>query len=151
MEIYSKNKYPANALSNFAVHPFEFDGIQIQSMEGFLQGLKFQSPEMQEHICTLGGGGAKRAGSKKNWKTKQTLYWKGQPVHRSSDGYTNLVANAYTAMLMQSESFRRALEAAGNANFTHSMGSKNKSETVLTRTEFCANLHRLQKLLKESK
>lgn len=36
MDIGSGNAYPANALSNFAPHPFEFDGVQCNSMEGFL-------------------------------------------------------------------------------------------------------------------
>ncbi len=36
MDIASKSGYPASALSNFAPHPFELDGVKIASMEGFL-------------------------------------------------------------------------------------------------------------------
>lgn len=151
MEVRSSASYPAGALSNFAGHRFEIDGIQCNSMEGFLQSLKFKSPDMQAHVCTLVGKAAKMAGKGKNWQKTQTLYWKGNPINRHSEGYEILVENAFNAMLLQSESFRSALRAAGDATFTHSMGSKNKSETVLTRTEFCGNLHRLQKLLKSIK
>ena len=38
MEIGSKGKYPSNALSNFAPHPFVMDGVECASMEGFLKG-----------------------------------------------------------------------------------------------------------------
>ena len=37
MDIGFKNTYPSNALSNFAPHPFELDGVQTASMEAFLQ------------------------------------------------------------------------------------------------------------------
>lgn len=62
MDIGLQNGYPAGALSNFAPHPFEIDGIKCNSMEGFLQSLKFSNPEMQEHVCTLVGMAAKRKG-----------------------------------------------------------------------------------------
>ena len=48
MDIGSQNGYPSGALSNFAPHPFEIDGIKCNSMEGFLQSLKFSNPEMQK-------------------------------------------------------------------------------------------------------
>ena len=68
MDIGSGKGYPSSSLSNFAPHEFVIDGITCQSMEGFLQSLKFQDKEMQKHICTLVGKKAKFKGSKKNWK-----------------------------------------------------------------------------------
>ena len=47
MDISSGAGYPASSLSNFAPHAFEIDNVKCASMEGFLQALKFQSPEMQ--------------------------------------------------------------------------------------------------------
>lgn len=67
MDIGSKCGYPCSALSNFAPHPFEIDGVQCASMEGFLQSLKFSSVEMQEYVCTLVGIKAKNKGRGKNW------------------------------------------------------------------------------------
>ena len=43
MDIGSGNGYPSSALSNFAPHEFELDGVKCASMEGFLQSLKFKS------------------------------------------------------------------------------------------------------------
>lgn len=46
MDISSGAGYPASSLSNFAPHEFEIDDIKCASMEGFLQSLKFQNPEI---------------------------------------------------------------------------------------------------------
>ena len=71
MDIGSGTAYPSCALSNFAPHPFIIDGVECASMEGFLQSLKFKSPEMQRHVCTLVGKAAKlRVKIKSGGKTK---------------------------------------------------------------------------------
>lgn len=147
MNIGSGNSYPSNALSNFSPHKFTIDGVECNSMEGFLQSLKFKSPEMQAHVCTLVGKAAKFKGKKKNWRTTQTLYWKGIPISRRSEGYKTLIENAFTAMMLCSDSFRRALKASGNCTFEHSIGRTSESETVLTVNEFCSNLYRVRDLL----
>lgn len=139
MDVGSRGSYPANALSNFTAHGFMIEGVQCASMEGFLQGLKFKSPEMQREICSYIGRGAKKAGSKKNWQTSQILWWRSQD-------YQNLITDAFNCMYEQSDKFRAALEDAGpKAVFTHSMGRHNENETVLTEREFCSQLHRLQR------
>lgn len=148
MNVGSRNPYPAGALSNFTGNTFIIDDILCRSMEGFLQGVKFKSPEMQAEICTYVGFGAKKAGSKKNWHRTQTLYWKGQPINRHSEGYQKLITAAYNAMFDQCDKFRNALRAAGkDAVFTHSIGRHKESETVLTEREFCSNLMRLKNKL----
>ena len=58
MDIGSGAGYPSAALSNFAPHAFELDGVECASMEGFLQSLKFENPEMQRQVCTLVGKSA---------------------------------------------------------------------------------------------
>lgn len=143
MEIGSKNSYPANALSNFAGHRFEFDGVQCNSMEGLLQSFKFKEPEIQKQICLLVGFGAKRRGYNKNWWTTQTLFWQGVEYKRESTEYHKLLTRAYDA-LFTAESFRKALRAANNAVFTHNIGKTKKSETILTRQEFVYQLNRLR-------
>ena len=67
MDIGSGKAYPANSLSNFAPHPFTFDGVEINSFEGFLQSLKFKSSDMQREVCTLVGRAAKFKGKPKKW------------------------------------------------------------------------------------
>lgn len=143
MNIGSGNTYPSNALSNFAPHPFEIDGVKCNSMEGFLQSLKFKSVEMQEHVCTLVGRTAKAAGRAKNWQTTQTLWWKGTPIKRDSKEYQELLDRAYTE-LYKNTKFRAALEASGKSTLTHSIGKTDPTKTVLTVKEFCSRLTKLR-------
>ena len=144
MDIKAGNPYPAGALSNFARHPFTLRGIPIASMEGFLQGLKFKGEEMQREIFTKHGIGAKRAGAKKNWQTTQTLWFQGEPIKRQSKQYQDLLDEAYDAMFDQNAKARKALLATQNAVLKHSIGRTNKSETVLTRSEFCSRLMKVR-------
>ena len=143
MDIGSGSKYPSNALSNFAPHPFEIDGIKCNSMEGFLQSLKFKSPEMQEEVCKLVGYAAKKKGKKKNWWQYQVLYWRGVEIQRSSQEYQDLLDKAFTQLYTNTK-FQKALEASGSAVLGHSIGKSNEKETVLTKSEFCSRLTKLR-------
>lgn len=151
MDIGSTNGYPSAALSNFAPHPFQFDGVEVASMEGFLQSLKFKNPEMQKYVCTLVGRAAKFKGKDKNWYREQKLYWQGQEFKRDSKEYQILLNRVYNALYQQNEGFRKALEASKPGILTHSMGKTKENETVLTQSEFCGRLMKLRmgKLLAE--
>lgn len=153
MDIGSNNKGVASRLSNFTARSFIFDGIQCNSMEGLLQSFKFENVDIQEHVCTLVGFSAKSRGRKRNkaWKSSQTLWWKGTPYPRKSKEYKKLIERAYDA-LFENEKFKSDLLSTGKAVFTHSIGNNKKSETVLTESEFCRQLHRLRdKICKEKK
>jgi len=139
MDIRSGGNYPSSALSNFAPHPFVIDGVQCNSMEGFLQSLKFESKDMQKYVCSLVGKAAKFKGKNKNWQQKQELYWNGKTYKRDSVEYQNLLNRAYNA-LYQNDGFRKALDASKGCSLTHSMGKNKISETVLTTSEFCSRL-----------
>lgn len=149
MEIGSGQGYPASALSNFTHRSFVFDGVECASMEGFLQALKFENPEIQKEVCKLAGIGAKRRGSKRNkaWKSCQTLWWNGVAYKRKGKEYKELIERAYDEMFKQNEKLRDALKASGQAVFTHSIGKTKEQDTVLTIREFCGNLTRLRGML----
>ena len=150
MDIGSGTKYPAGALSNFSPHPFEIDGVKCNSMEGLLQSLKFESVEMQEHVCTLVGIKAKSKGRKKKWFRTQTLHWRGTVMPRDSQEYQDLLDRAYDA-LAENTKFQKALLASGDAVLKHSIGKKSKNETVLTKREFCSRLTTIRERLKKEK
>lgn len=139
VDVYSKGGYPSNVLSNFSPNPFIIDGVECNSMEGFLQSLKFKNPDMQVEICKLFGGGAKKKGSSKKWYRDQTLYWRGVAYKRDSVEYQELLDRAFIA-LGQNSKFRKALISTGKSNITHSMGKKKQNETILTEKEFCSRL-----------
>lgn len=151
MDIGSGSGYPSGALSNFAPHPFVIDGVECNSMEGFLQSLKFSNPEIQKEVCKLVGKAAKFKGKKKKWWKTQTLYWQGVEIARSSEEYQILLDRAFDA-LAQNSGFCAALLATGNSVLTHSMGKTKITETVLTRQEFCSRLTKIrEELRKENK
>lgn len=143
MDIGSGNNYPANSLSNFAPHPFIIDGVQCNSMEGFLQSLKFKDPDMQKYVCTLVGKAAKFKGKNKKWWKDQTLYWQGTAYKRDSKEYQELLDRAYEA-LGENVGFRKALIASGKASLTHSIGNSDPTHTILTKQEFCSRLEKLR-------
>jgi len=140
MDIKSGNGYPSSALSNFAPHPFVFDGVPVASMEGLLQAFKFDKEHIQVEVCKLVGKAANARGRPRNWQERQTLYWKGVEYQREGDAYQLLLDRAYQAMADQNEGFRKALLATQNAVLDHSIGRSKKKETVLTKSEFCSRL-----------
>jgi hypothetical protein len=149
MNIGSGNGYPESALSNFAPHPFLFRGLVCNSMEGFLQGLKFKNPEMQKHVFTLVGRMAKFKGKGKNWQ-RDGLWLQGVKVDRFGDEYQVLLDEAY-GCLVKNTAFRNALLCSNDAVFEHSIGKSKPSDTVLTRSEFCGRLMRLREEMKNGR
>lgn len=147
MDISSRGSYPSNKLSNFAGHRFVIDGVQCNSMEGFLQSLKFKNPDMQREVCLLVGLAAKKKGANKKWKVRGELHWKGQTFKRNSMIYQGLLDKAYFALATQSQGFRNALKATGVAVLRHSIGRKKESETILTQREFTSRLTKLREKL----
>lgn len=150
MDIASGSRYPASSLSNFAPHEFEIDNIKCASMEGFLQSLKFQNPEMQKYVCSLVGKAAKFKGKNKKWQKTGNLYWQGEVIKRDSERYQELLDKAYNA-LAKNQSFKKALLATGNATLTHSIGKTKISETILTKTEFVSRLTKIRAELMQDK
>lgn len=153
MDIRSGAGYPASALSNFAAHSFVLDGVQIASMEGFLQSLKFDKVSVQDQVCTLVGYAAKLRGKPRNraWKRVQRLWWRGRAIPRDSGEYQALLDRAYQALCDQSEGFRKALLATGDATLSHNMGSHDTSETILTPREFTERLRLMRLMLQRDR
>ena len=103
-----------------------------------------KNKDIQESVCKLVGSKAKFRGKHKKWWKTQTLYWRGIEIKRNSQEYQDLLDRAYQCMYDQSESFRDALKASMNSTLTHSIGKKNKNETILTVSEFCSRLTNLR-------
>lgn len=150
MDIGSGHGYPASNLSNFQPYKFEVDGIECNSMEGFLQSLKFKEENIQEEVCKLVGKKAKFKGKKKKWFVKQELYWKGKIYKRDSKEYQELLDKAYNS-LAKNKKFQKTLLATQNATLTHSIGKNKISETILTKKEFCSRLNLIRKNLQADK
>ena len=145
IDIKAKAAWPAGALSNFAAHAFIFDGVACASMEGFLQSLKVADAAEQERVCGLDGPVAQSIGRTHDWSATGTLWWRGTLYDRLSDDYQGLLDRAYQALFDQSEKFRDALAATGDARLTHTFGKTDPCETILTADEFTSRLERLRR------
>lgn len=152
MNIGSGNGFPQGNLSNFSPHPFTVtwrgNTLECNSMEGFLQGLKFSNPEMQKYVATLVGMKAKMKGKNKKWWKEQRLWWFGESFDRHGPEYQELLDVAYEA-LSNNASFRRALLATMGATLTHTIGKTDPKQTVLTVSEFCDRLMNIRERLKK--
>ena len=153
LDIGAKHGYPSSALSNFAAHKFTFDDVECNSMEGFLQSLKFDKPHIQAEVCRLVGIGAKNRGRdrNRNWKMANALWWKGTEFPRESDEYQELLDQAYIALARQSPEFRKALLETGTSQLTHTIGRKSSMDTILTQREFCSRLEALRTHMTEGR
>lgn len=141
----SRGEGLAKELSNFNAYAFVLDGVQCGSIEGFLQSLKIEDPELQEKLASLVGLEAYRAGQNHNhWKENQTLFWRGEALPRLSKKYQKLLERAYDACFEQSVEFAAALCLSEDAILTHTMGKRNPSNTTLTEHEYIYNLYRLR-------
>ncbi len=139
IDIWPKNAYPADVLSNLHCNGFRFEGMECGSMEGFLQSLKYKDPDKQRQVCGMKGKNAKNM-SVSDWQTDQIVWWKGWAVDRQSEEFLKLVGSAYRAMFTQNKSFRSALMATRGMTLYHTRGERNPYKTILTEQEFCSVL-----------
>ena len=139
LDIWSTGEYPADVLSNLCSNRFRLDGVECQSIEGFLQSLKYEDPNRQRQICSMKGRNAKRL-STTTWQTDQVVWWKGRAIDRQSETYQELLRHAYQAMFDQNERFRTALMASRGRRLYHSQGNTDPFKTILTQEEFCSIL-----------
>ncbi len=139
IDIWSKNAYPADVLSNLRSNGFRFDGMICGSMEGFLQSLKYKDMDKQRQICSMKGKNAKNM-SASDWQTDQIVWWRGKAVDRQSKEFLELVSRAYQAMFEQNKSFRSALMSTRGMTLYHTRGEHNSFKTILTEKEFCSIL-----------
>lgn len=138
------SKSDTSKLSNFEPYAFELDGVQVASMEGFLQSLKFKNFNLQISVCQLVGKSAKWYGRKQNWRDSQILWWRWLPYGRESIAYANLLTRVYLHLARQNRDFRNSLAVTGSLVLTHSIGKSDPKETVITENEFCNILYKLR-------
>lgn len=139
--------YPASKLSNFEAYIFKVGDVSCNSMEGFVQSLKFSDPEKQKEICLLVGKAAKFKGKKKKWWILQRLYWSGKEIDRHGSEYQELLDLAF-ASLAKNEDFKKVLLDTNDAIISHSEGKTDPYYTILTQDELCSRLMNIRNSIK---
>lgn len=147
VDIYSHGSFEESCLSNFYGIHFELDGVELASMEGFLQSLKTPDIKEQRRICSLIGKEAKNAGLATPNFDGEHLYWQGKTINRFKEEYHTLLRRAYRARFEQDGEFRNALKNTKHKKLMHTLGNNNHKETILTTDEFIGFLRELQEEL----
>lgn len=93
IDIKARGSFPANILSNFSNTNLQIDGIQINSIEGFLQALKVKDKAEQQKLCSMSGFDAKKASkSIKRAKDDILLFWNHSAFRKDSPMFRQILA-----------------------------------------------------------
>lgn len=147
---YKRKGAYAKVLSNLFPYEFKFRGKKLNSIESFFQGIKFKDIEMQNLVFTYDSLNSNyvKVCSDYDWKQTGILYWQGKEINRYSEEYENIVDELYISAI-QNPLYRNVLKTC-NREIIHTMGGKEKSETVFTRYEFEKQLNCLKDFLKNN-
>lgn len=137
-------------LSNLYPYKFEMDGIEFESMEGFIQSLRTPDIIIKKKIWNKSGFIAWKLGQKIDWETEQKVYWVTTPINRNSEEFNILITKAYDSLFIN-EDFKQALKESLSYKLDHTIGQSNKKTTLLTKKEFLDQLNRLRNKLTERK
>lgn len=138
----------AKVLSNLFPYDFIFRGKKLASIEGFFQGIKFKDVEMQNLVLGYSGltSNYVKVCSGYDWKETGIVYWQGKEIDRYSQEYDDLIDELYISAV-QNPLYRNALLNC-TKEILHTMGGKEKTDTVFTRGEFEKQLNCLKDFLK---
>lgn len=138
----------AKVLSNLFPYEFEFREKKLKSIESFFQGIKFKNKEMQDLVFNYSALPSNniKACSEYDWKKAGIIYWQEEPIDRYSQKYDDIVDELYISAI-QNPLYRNILKET-NRQILHTIGEKEKSETVFTRYKFEKELNCLKDFLK---
>lgn len=138
----------AKVLSNLFPYEFEFRGKELKCIEAFFQGIKFKDITMQNMVFeyTALNSNYVKVCSGYDWKETGIVYWQGEKINRYSEEFDDLVDEMYISAI-QNPLYRNVLKDC-ERNIIHTMGGKEKSDTVFTRYEFEKQLNCLKDFLK---
>lgn len=147
-----KHKGPyAKVLSNLFPYEFKFKGKKLSSIEAFFQGIKFKDIEMQNLVLKYSALNSNyvKVCSGYDWKETGIVYWQGKEIDRYSQEYDDLIDELYISAI-QNPLYRNILKTT-EKEIIHTMGGKEKQDTVFTRYEFEKQLNCLKDFLKEER
>lgn len=135
----------AKRLSNFSYDRFQLDGVEILSVEGFIQGIKFpENDPRREKAFYSWGVDAKRFGRKAPPERK-FVWWKGEAILYGSEKHHVLIEGAIRAKFEQNKGAMEALLETVGMTLTHNLGHPESPHTSLPAKVFCEILTRIRK------
>ena len=136
----------SKALSNLYPMQFVFRGKKVRSIEGVLQGIKYQDKKTQNLVLNYAGIDAyhtRSANSADFWGENGYLYWQGKPMKRDSQEYQEFLDELYLSVV-KNPLYKRILLASGSKYLLHHIGNEDSSQTVLSRFEYEQRLNALR-------
>jgi hypothetical protein len=129
---------------------FYFKNHIVKSVEGVLQGLRFQDIDVQTEAFSLYGRDAYAFGAvnfgEDDWRKTGVLYFDGKEINRYSIEYQQFLNELYLSLL-NVKSFAEALKNTGNKELIHLDGKLNPTETILTPKEYILRLEYMRDYL----
>lgn len=135
-------------LSNLYRYSFYIRGIKTESIEGILQGLKFQNIETQRLCFDYFGIDAYFISgiTDRDWRITQTLYFQSDSMERSSLKYQEFLNELYFSAI-NNPLYRNALINSKRFYLYHESINNNQCKTVLTPYEYVSRLYVLRDYL----
>lgn len=128
-------------ISNLAHSPFVFEGRECLSFEGFYQGIKRSSEEMQNHVFQTFGLNAK-----KQSKPTKFIYFNGRKLQAGRKEHHELLLEAQIAKYTQHEKSKEALLSTGNSKITHNVG---RDSPLYPAKVYCKHLTTVRTMLQK--
>ncbi len=148
---YNFKNSKSRVLSNLYPLSFTFRGKKVKSIEGVLQGSKYQDKRIQNLILKYSGLDAyhtRACNTDDYWGDNMLLYWQGKKMERDGEEYQLFLDELYVSAL-SNPIYKRALLATSDKYLLHHIGKENTNETVLTRGEFEYRLNTLREFVKK--
>ena len=112
-------------ISNFGHAPFTLDGREYANVEGFWQGLKFESEEDRRRLAMMTGSEARRVGQERGYGTH--FFYEGQTVVPGTWDHWVLMERACRAKFTQDPAAKASLLSTGNRPLEHRMRHDSRS------------------------
>lgn len=124
----------ARILSNLADTPFSFGGYNFKCVEAPLQGIKFEDRTIREHIFTLDGLAALKAGRKITRSIKKGeerfVYWDNKIIPYNSNEHRLLIAAFIREKVRQSIEVQQSLVSTEDSFIYHDVGHENPNTSL---------------------
>jgi hypothetical protein len=140
----------SKTLSNLYPYEFKFRGKKVSSIESVFQGIKFKDKKAQNLMLKYSGLDSNniRVATDYDWKVTGNLYWQGKEINRYSKEYDDFLDELYVSAI--SNPLYKGMLRNVNKYILHSMGKKNKEDTVFTRYEFERMLNTIKAYVKSN-
>ena len=116
INVTSGSPDPIRLIANFALTPFELDGVRYACVEAFWQSLRFP-PEERPRLATLAGPVAKQESNKQPYGSH--IIYGGQTIPVGTFEHWQLMRRACAAKFAQSADARAALLGTGDRPLIH--------------------------------